>query len=177
LCSLCPPDTDSLSRKISQKNFCKKIFPAKKYSGKFPKKKFKKIKNFSADPGTGIPAPHDVNPLKNTPSVNTVFPFRTTPNPGHVRALIPHFSGTELYTGPDWDPPTPCLVRKSWKFFTNTGSGRSHKILSFTDVKSTLSDVNPKAKTGVLFILRHICPIPHTIGLPNAAKYCLISPT
>jgi hypothetical protein len=71
---------------------------------------------------------YPVKPSHNPPPGTPFFPIRTIPNPGIIQAPIPHFSGTEPYTRSDSDPPTPCLVRKSWKFFANRGSGSSFHV-------------------------------------------------
>jgi hypothetical protein len=95
-----------------------------KNSGKNFTEHFRK-KNSTArhkNPSPLIP-PHAVNPLQKPPLRNHFFRIRTIPNPAPKRAPIPNFPGTKPYTSPDWDPPTPCLVRNSWKFFTNRGSG------------------------------------------------------
>jgi len=59
-----------------------------------------------------------VNPLFRTP----FFAPGTKLDPGPIRAPIPHFSGSGLVYGPDWDPPTPCLMRSTWRFSANGGS-------------------------------------------------------
>jgi hypothetical protein len=114
-------------------NLFRKNFP-KTFLGNFKKKKFRKRfpEMFPArphhNPGTGTPASHAANPSGKPLSGTPFVPVQTIPNPGPVRAPIPRFSGTEPDNRPDWDPPTPCLVRKSWKIFTNRGSGGSFHV-------------------------------------------------
>jgi hypothetical protein len=114
----------SRAKKYFPKNFSEnfpKIFLAtkkfyKKNSGNFPGRDLKKS-------GTHLFDLHAVNlpqkPLPGTP----FFAIHTIPNPGLIRPPIPHFTKTEPHTRPDLDPPTPCLVQKSWKILLNRVSG------------------------------------------------------
>lgn len=68
---------------------------------------------------TFLPIKPPRNPLPDPP----FYGIHTIPNPGPLQAPIHNFLKTEPCTSPDLDPPTPCLVQKSWKIFTNRGSG------------------------------------------------------
>ncbi len=60
------------------------------------------------------------------PPKTTIFLELTISNPGIIRAPFPKNSKTEPKLSPDWD--TPCLMRSSWRFYTNRGSGRLSRI-------------------------------------------------
>jgi hypothetical protein len=63
------------------------------------------------------------------PLFKPLFRDHTISNPRPIRAPIPQSPGTGSCTSPDADPPTPCLIQKSWMFFINTGSGSIYSIV------------------------------------------------
>ena len=123
----CPALQRKFSRKISSGIFYKSHCLSKIISGFFPKfserKNFKLLsRRFRHNP-LRIPQPSLRKIPKTHYSGTSFFRVQTISNPGSIRAPIPLFSGTEPYTAPDLDPPTPCLVRNSWKFLQDRRSG------------------------------------------------------
>jgi hypothetical protein len=90
-------------------------------------------------------------------------------------------SKTKPQLRPDWDPPTPYLIKNSWKNCMKRGSGRvvtteapGNAHFLPTEKGTLRREGDPE--TGLLFIFRYLWSIRRDIGLLNAAKYGRSSP-